>query len=108
VSRQELIERLEKLTGPDLDTDVALVAAFFGLREAELHQQYHISSYNFTTSLDAAIALTETMRPQECVRDILMGALEEMGSRGWNSGKPIIPQIAIALVLRALDKDPSR
>jgi hypothetical protein len=59
--KEGLLARVEAATGPDRKIDVALVAAFISAKEAELHAHYHIAAYDFTESIDAALALVDRL-----------------------------------------------
>lgn len=59
----DLIAKLEALDGPSREVDLELTTKFFGGREADLHRAHGLHCYDFTSSLDAAIALVERMLP---------------------------------------------
>lgn len=60
---RELLERVEKATGPNTEIEVELIQRFISAKEGDLHRRYTIAVYGFTSSIDAAIALVERVRP---------------------------------------------
>jgi hypothetical protein len=118
MTHAELIARLEKLDGPDRLVECEIVTAFISYDEAVLHQHYGIRSYEFTGSIDAAVALVERLLPgawyligkgkinaAEAMygAQILFGSDEVLGD-GESDATPAIA-LCIAL-LRALDSRP--
>ena len=59
---RELIERVEKLTGPDPHVD-SLIAAHFRLKQLTGKWPDWLIDPPFTESIDAAVALVERVRP---------------------------------------------
>ncbi len=74
----DLIAKLGALDGPSREVDLALTTKFFGVREADLHRAHGLHCYDFTSSLDAAVALVERVLPGVPIAVI----------DGWVDGKP--------------------
>lgn len=58
-----LIERCEKAVGDDPLLESDLVEHFFGKQEATLHCLHQFRRYELLSSVDAALALVEKVRP---------------------------------------------
>lgn len=108
----DLIAKLEALDGPDREVDLELTTKFFGGREADLHRAYGLHCYDFTSSLDAAVALVErvllehareiSVWPGSCHVTILMTDENGFHNSSMGSFEALHEIEAIALLIATL------
>jgi len=134
LTRAELIAKLEALTGPDRGIDDALMALFFVRDERHIgttegweddpssflpvknrvwvdpvtDKWVSTAAHNFTSSIDAAVALVDRMLPGWQINIHCYGVSSEASLGSRSGGFPLVtgwsPSIAICIaLLRALD-----
>jgi hypothetical protein len=105
-----LIERVEGGVGPDRELDCKVVRALSGSTDHWFAGPGGFMTEStapaLTASLDAVVSLIEAKLPGRA-RDLLQDALDDMGTRGWDSTIPEMPQIvraALSTALRAIQE----
>lgn len=99
----DLIAKLEALDGPDREVDLELTTKFFGGREADLHRAYGLHCYDFTSSLDAAIALVERVLGEDIALELLADVAESAKTDTINGTLKDIPIALLIAALRAME-----